>query len=96
MMDGILEYPLACGAHGPTTYRSDGTYSMWGEVGTWRLDGNVLTETMTGFDELHVDRLPADVGKPYVSRLQWNNRDRFLKRFADGSFAEFRHCPARG
>jgi hypothetical protein len=93
LMDGALEYPLACGSHGPITYAANGKYHTWGEAGIWRLDGEVLTETMTGFEQLHIDRQSADVGKPYVSKLHWISRDRFLKRFADGTTSEFRRCP---
>ena len=96
MMDGVLQYPLACGAHGPITYEADGTYFLWGEAGAWRLDSNVLTETMTGFEPLHIDRSDADIGKPYVSTLRWIDRNRFSKRFADGTTSEFRRCPERG
>jgi hypothetical protein len=93
MMDGVVQHPLVCGSHGPITYKADGTYLLWGEVGTWRLDGNALTEAMTGFDPIHIDRSPADVGKPVVSKLEWTGRDRFLKRFASGNIREFLRCP---
>ncbi|MFL6750052.1 MAG: hypothetical protein ACJ8FC_01355 [Sphingomicrobium sp.] len=93
MMGDVLEYPLACGSHGPITYRSDGRYFIWGESGTWRLDGDVLSETLTSVDALHGDRSTADIGKPMVSTIQWIDRARFSKRFADGSTNEFRRCP---
>ena len=96
MMDGVLQFPLACGSHGPITYSADGRYSLWGEAGTWRLDGEKLTETMTGFEPMHVDRSPEEIGKPDVSTLRWLAPDRFTKRFGNGSVAEFRRCPARG
>jgi len=93
MMGDVLEYPLACGSHGPVTYRSEGSYSYWGEAGTWRLDGDVLTETLTSIDAVNSDRSTGDIGKPVVSTIQWIDRARFLKRFADGSTNEFRLCP---
>lgn len=96
MMDGVLQFPRVCGAHGPITYSADGQYSLWGEAGTWRLDDGKLTETMTGVEPMHVDRSPEEIGKPDVSTIRWLDRDRFTKRFADGSVFEFRRCPARG
>jgi hypothetical protein len=95
MMDGSMEFPQACGSHGPITYTPDGKYSIWGEAGTWRLDGEALTETMTGFDPMHMDRMDEDIGKPVASTLRWLDPDRFSKRFADGSVREFRRCPGR-
>lgn len=93
MMDGVLQHPLACGAHGPITYRADGTYSQWGESGTWRSDGEKLTEIMTDFDPLHTGQSTTDFGKPFVSTLTWTSHDRFLKKYADGSTREFLRCP---
>ena len=93
MMDGVVRFPLTCGSTARLRYDVDGSYSLWGEAGTWRLNGSVLTETMSGFEPLHVDRSVADVGRPYVSTLRWIDRDRFLKRFVDGSVREFRRCP---
>ena len=92
MADG-LSFPEACGSHGPITYSSDGSYSIFGEAGTWRLDGDKLTETMTGFDALHVDREAKDIGRPVVSSLQWVDRTSFVKRYADGRERAFRRCP---
>jgi len=93
MMGDVLEYPLACGSHGPITYRSDGSYSYWGEAGTWRLEGDVLTETLTSIDAPNSDRSTGEIGKAVVSTVQWIDRARFLKRFADGTTNEFRLCP---
>ena len=95
MMGDDIEFPLACGSHGPITYTADGKYVLWGETGTWRLEGRSLTEAMTGFDPLHVDRSAEDIGKPEVSTLTWIDPDRFSKRFADGSTREFVRCPPR-
>lgn len=95
MMGDVLEFPIACGSHGPVTYHEDGIYSLWGEVGTWRLDGKVLTETMTSFEPMHVDRSARDVGKPQVSTLQWADQNAFLKRYANGETRAFRRCPDR-
>jgi len=95
MLDGALQYPTACGAHGTITYSTDGKSYLWGETGTWRLEGNVLTEETTFADPMHSDTKSDDVGRPYVSSIQWIRRDRFLKKFHDGEIREFRRCPYR-
>lgn len=91
-MDDTSEFPKVCGSHGTIQYYPNGEYTLWGEFGTWRLDGAVLTEAMTGFHPLHVDRSPADVGKPHVSTLQWVDENTFVKRSADDQLV-FRRCP---
>jgi len=93
MMGDALLFPLACGSDGPITYRADGSYSLWGEAGTWRLNGDGLIETLAGFDALHSDRSTDEIGKPMVSTIAWIDENRFTKRFADGSKSEFRRCP---
>jgi len=95
MIGGGLEYPIACGSHGPIIFESDGKYFIWGESGIWRLEGDVLTVTMTGFDPLHVDFSPEDIGKTYESTIRWVDQDTFLKRTTDGSTWAFRRCPER-
>lgn len=95
MLGGGLEFPIACGSHGPIVYESDGTYSTWVDSGTWSLNGQVLTETMTDYDPEGIDWSPEDVGKPWVSTLQWADRNTFLKRSADGETWAFRRCPDR-
>ena len=92
-MDGHTEFPRVCGSHGTVQYHVDGSYTLWGEAGMWRLDGNALTETMTDFDPLHVDRSPDDIGKAYVSTVKWVDKNTFVKRRADGSKLAFRRCP---
>ena len=92
-VDGTSEFPKVCGSDGTIQYHADGSYSLWGEAGTWRLEGEVLTETMTGFDPLHVDPSPEDIGKARVSTLQWVDQNTFLKRYADGEVTAFRRCP---
>lgn len=93
MMAGGLDYPLVCGSHGPITYHADGTYVVWGEVGTWQLEGDVLTETKTYADPMHVDVSSKDIGRPNSSSLQWADQNAFLKRYDDGSVRAFRRCP---
>lgn len=96
MMGDALEFPRACGSHGPISYEPNGNYVLWGEAGTWRQDGQHLTETMTGFDPMHVDRAASDIDKPVVSTLEWIDQDSFSKRYADGSVRMFRRCPDKG
>jgi hypothetical protein len=92
-MDGHSEFPQVCGSHGTIQYHADGTYSLWGESWTWRLEGEVLTEALTDFDPLHVDRSKDDIGKEHVSTIRWVDQNTFLKRRADGSELAFRRCP---
>jgi len=96
MTGDALVFPLACDSDGPITYRADGSYSLWGEAGTWRLNGDALTETLGGFDALHSDRTADEIGKPILSTIAWIDENRFTKRFADGSKSEFRRCPENG
>ena len=92
-MDGHSEFPKVCGSHATIQYLPNGIYTLWGEAGTWRLERTVLTETMTDFDPLHVDRSPEDIGKKYISTLEWVDRNTFLKRMANGEVLAFRRCP---
>jgi len=92
-MDGYSEFPQVCGTHGTIQYHPDGSYTMWGESGTWRLEGDLLTEALTAFDPLHVDRTADEIGEKYVSTVQWVDQHTFLKRFADGEVRAFRRCP---
>lgn len=92
-MDGHSEFPKVCGSHGTIQYLPDGKYTLWGEAGIWRLERTVLTETMTGFDPLHVDRSPEDFGKKSISTLEWVDRNTFLKRMANDEVMAFRRCP---
>lgn len=91
-MDGYSEFPQVCGSDGTIQYHADGTFSLWGEAGTWRLEGEVLTEAMTAFDPLHVDRSAQDIGKKYVSTIKWVDQNTFLKRRTDGELMAFRRC----
>lgn len=93
MMAGGLDYPLVCGSHGPITYYADGTYVVWGQVGTWRLEDSILTETTTHADPMHVDVPPEEIGKPVSSTLRWADQNAFLKRYTDGQVRAFRRCP---
>jgi hypothetical protein len=91
-MDGQTEFPQVCGSDGTVQYHADGTSNLWGESWTWRLEGEVLTEALADFDPLHVDRSADEIGKEYVSTIQWVDKNTFLKRRADGSELAFRRC----
>ena len=93
MTGDVLEFPLACGSHGPITYEPDGKFYLWGQSGTWSLDGKVLTETLTDFDPLHVEVEPESIGKPMISTLQWADQNSFVKHYSDGEVRAFRRCP---
>lgn len=92
-MDGHSEFPKVCGSDGTVQYHEDGSYTLWGEAGMWRLDGDALTETMTDFHPLHVDRPAEYIDKAHVSTIKWVDQNMFLKRRADGSELAFRRCP---
>ena len=92
-MDGHSEFPKVCGSDGTIQYHADGSFSLWGEAGTWRLDGEALTETVTDIDWLHSDRPAEEIGKANVSTVKWLDQNTFLKRYADGDLQAFRRCP---
>ena len=93
MMADTLNFPAACGTHGPVTYHEDGTFTLWGQHGTWQMDGKQLTETVIQFDPLHVDVEPGTLGKPFISTLQWVDGNSFVKHYSDGEVRAFRRCP---
>jgi hypothetical protein len=74
MMDGLLKFPIACRAHGPVTYRAHGTYGVWGEAGTWRLNDGQLTEVFTGFEPCmwigHPKRLASRMSRPFDGSIR--------------------------
>jgi hypothetical protein len=89
--DGV-EHPGGCNSGLPIGYSRDGRYTLFEESGTWRLQGERLTETAT---EVHDGADPAEValGRPVVSRVQRTGPDSFRKTFTDGSKATFLRCP---
>ena len=91
-MSGGAKHPLACESDMPIKYEAGGSYSLLDEVGTWRLDNNVLTEIATHATEAG-DPAAVEIRRPYVSTIQRLGDDRFLKRLANGRLLEFRRCP---
>jgi hypothetical protein len=86
------KHPLQCASDVGITYNADGSYSLLGEIGTWRLDGAVLTETATEVTEAG-DPTEVEIGRPYVSTIRRLGEGRFTKRLASGETLEFRRCP---
>jgi hypothetical protein len=91
-IDGTTEFPHSCGSPATIRYLSDGKYFYFGELGTWRLEGDALTEVATDITTNN-DTEHAPIGRPFVSTLRWIDENRFSKRYANGNFIEFRRCP---
>lgn len=91
-MSGGSKYPLACESDLPIEYGTDGNYALLEEIGTWRLDNDVLTEIATEATEA-ADPAEVAIGRTYVSTIEKLSDDRFLKRLPDGQVLEFRRCP---
>lgn len=96
MMEDAGEHGLAACASGlPIRYPADGTYRLWEESGTWRLDGDRLTETAAEANDM-VDPAVVAVGVPHVSRIERAGPDRFRKTYEDGATRTFLRCPDAG
>jgi hypothetical protein len=93
LMEPDLDFPTSCASGLPISYAADGSFAMFEETGVWRLDGDVLTETVTAVTEAG-DPAEAQIGRPFVARIAWRGRNRFLKRYAEGNVETFRRCPA--
>ncbi len=81
----------ACASGLPISYASDGTYALFEEGGVWRLAGDRLTETATSVTDAG-DPNEVQIGRPFVSRIRWINKDEFVKTTARGKMI-FRRCP---
>jgi hypothetical protein len=92
-MDDYTHFPKSCGSDTTTQFKPDRTYSTWGESGTWSLNGEVFTMTITGFDPLHQDIPAAEIGKPHTGTLRWVDPNTFVARSDDGTETTFRRCP---
>jgi hypothetical protein len=83
---------IGCSSFAPIAYNPDGTYALFDESGTWRLEGDRLTETAT--EELDTaDPGTVHIGHPYVSRIRPVGRDEFIKTYATGARETFLRCP---
>jgi hypothetical protein len=87
MMDAHTSFPAGCASDLPIAYRADGTYLYLDERGTWRLDGDRLTETVLEGGE------PGESGEPMITGIEVAGPDSFTKTWPDGESAIFRRCP---
>jgi hypothetical protein len=87
MPDESTPFPLGCESDQPIRYEADGRFAVYEESGTWRLDGDRLTETLTEAGE------PGDIGRHTVTRVVPSGPDAFVKHWPDGASATFRRCP---
>lgn len=92
MLGEGVEYPLACESGLPIAYNADGTYDLFEDSGTWRLDGSRLTEVATEHHDSGGEGGP-ELGRLYVSTIQRSGPDAFRKTYADGAVETFRRCP---
>ena len=93
VLSNEIEFPLACASGLPITYNGDRTYDLFEAYGTWRLDGDRLTETPTGATEVE-DPAEIPIGVPFISRIEWRGPDTIVKTLADGTVETLRRCPA--
>jgi len=84
--DESTPFPLGCESDQPIHYQADGRFAVYEERGTWSLDGDSLTETVTEAGE------PGDVGRRTVTRVVPTGPDAFVKHWPDGEPATFRRC----
>jgi hypothetical protein len=89
--DGV-QFPLACESGLPIRYLTGGRYEIFEERGTWRLEGDRLTETATEATGAGNEGTP-EIGRPYASRIARDGSDAFVKTYADGAQTRFRRCP---
>jgi hypothetical protein len=82
------KFPIACESDAPIRYSSDGTYRVQEGVGSWRLQGDRLTETAPASN----GRVKS--GRSYVSRIAWDGSDKIVKTMPDGRRVTLRRCPA--
>jgi hypothetical protein len=83
-----LEFPLACSSGLPIAYQADGTYRMFEEAGTWRLEGDRLHETPTEAEDPRETR----IGETHRNRIVRRGPDEMVKYFADGGSETLRRC----
>ena len=74
-------------------YYANGTFSVPGALGSWRQQGDVLTEVVTSFLEIHDEETADLIGETFVSELRWIDYDTFQKRHASGEMTTFERCP---
>jgi hypothetical protein len=82
-----------CKSSAPARYYGDGFSSNSTDIGTWQIRDNILTETTTASSPEQEDWSPEDIGKPFVSTIEWVDRNTFLKHFASGEVMALHRCP---
>jgi hypothetical protein len=92
-IDEHSKYPQSCGSAVTLRYYSNGKYYLLGEVGTWHLEGNVLTVKATDFVQFDDNSEHGQIGDTSVSTLRWIDGNTFVARYADGKELEYRRCP---
>ncbi len=85
---------IACASGLPIVYAPDGTYALFEESGTWRLEGDRLTETATAAHEDMVAPEEVAIGVPFVSRVERVGPDEMRKTDAGGRTETLLRCPA--
>ena len=83
---------VACASGLPIAYRVGGTYSMWEEEGTWRLEGGRLTEIATQVND-GTDPAEVAIGRPFVSRIERVGPNEMRKYPAASNAMTLLRCP---
>ena len=91
-IDPPIRFPDGCEGDTGIYYKPDGTYETLEQSGTWRLDGDRLTETATHAHEA-VEPGAVKIGQSFVSRIRWEGPDEFVKAFANDHSLVLRRCP---
>jgi hypothetical protein len=87
--------PDLCAGDMGIQYSADGTYDTLDQVGTWRLEGETLTETATEATDA-AEPGSVKIGRPLASRIQWQGPDTLVLTGADGQQITLRRCPPAG
>lgn len=85
-----------CQGDSGITYYDDGTYVVYGEFGTWELDGDQLILTTTSTAE------PGEPGttetmedaEPYIWTISDQGDESFVQTLPDGTALTMNRCPA--
>jgi hypothetical protein len=83
-----------CETSAPARYYRDGNFRDSTDIGRWQISGSILTETITGSSPEQMYWSPEDIGKPFVSKIEWVDQSIFLKHYASGEVVAWRRCPA--
>jgi hypothetical protein len=85
--DQGVEYPRLCDTGLPIHYSADGTWQVFEGNGTWRLEGDRLTEVT-------LDTAADEIPPPATFRIVRAGADEFRRIGSDGAVATLRRCPA--